>query len=87
MNREKLIALAREAGFRAGAIFLSDGESLPFVAPVSATSCIVELERFAALVAAHEREKCALVCDEIDDQDYSTPATAARAIRSRKDAP
>ena len=36
---------------------------------------------------AFEREQCALVCDEIDDQDYSTPATAARAIRSRKDAP
>ena len=36
---------------------------------------------------AFEREECAKVCDEIDDQDYSTPATAARAIRSRKDAP
>lgn len=83
MNKEELIAVAREAGFRAGTISMSDGESLPFVAPVSATSCIVELERFAALVAAHEREQCAKLAD---DMDFSPNGIIAYAIRSRKDA-
>jgi hypothetical protein len=30
------------------------------------------LERFAALVAAHEREACAKVCDEKVDAEYKT---------------
>lgn len=60
MTKDQIIAMAREAGFRSGNISMSDGDSLPFVAPVSATSCIVELERFAQLVAAHEREQCAI---------------------------
>ena len=39
------------------------------------------LERFAALVAAHEREKCAVICDESQD----APADwIAKAIRSQK---
>lgn len=37
-----------------------------------------ELERFAALVAAHEREECALECDE-----YAYADEAAAAIRAR----
>ena len=37
-----------------------------------------ELERFAALVAAHEREACAKVCEG----HYATDM-AARAIRAR----
>lgn len=64
---EDLIAMAREAGFRSGNITMSDGDQLPFVAPVSATSCIVELERFATLIEARAeartREECAKVCD------------------------
>lgn len=102
MNKEQLIAAAREAGFRTGTISMSDGESMPFVAPVSATSCIVELERFAALVAAHEREECAKLCEDVslqavkawklaykpEDQGREIGADeCAAAIRSRKDAP
>lgn len=53
------------------------------------------LERFAALVAAHEREQCALVCDDLgarywakDDAIESLSCEeCAAAIRSRKDAP
>jgi len=46
------------------------------------------LERFAALVAAHEREACAKVCDEQADKDkwegyYANQCAAA--IRSRKE--
>lgn len=58
MTKDEIMRLAREACFRTGFISLSSGETLPFIAPVNATSCIVELERFAALVAAAEREEC-----------------------------
>lgn len=68
MTRDDVIKMAREAGFRAGNITMSDGQGMPFVAPISATSCIVELERFAQLVtaqaAAEEREACARMADE-----------------------
>ena len=36
-------------------------------------------ERFAALVAAHEREACAKVCLETDVQDWMDCAAAIRA--------
>jgi hypothetical protein len=59
MTRDDIIRMAREAGFRAGSILLSGGDPLPFVGPVSSTDCLPELERFATLVAAAEREACA----------------------------
>ena len=43
-----------------------------------------ELMRFAALVAAHEREECAKVCDEYNDGRYANTADlCAAAIRNR----
>ena len=48
-----------------------------------------ELERFAALVAAHEREACAKVCEalgndaSIDDLAYEAFREADEAIRAR----
>ena len=63
MNRETIIQMAREAGFRSGNITLSNGEHVPFVGPVSATDCLHELERFYALAVAKEREECAKVCE------------------------
>lgn len=62
MSRDELIAMAREAGFRTGQLNLSNGPPVPFIAPASGTNCMFELERFAALVAAAEREACAQVC-------------------------
>lgn len=42
------------------------------------------LRRFAALVAAHEREECAKVCEGINDgTPYNLAAECAAAIRSR----
>ena len=77
MNREDIDRLAREAGI------------------VDVTSCewtahTDDLERFAALVAAHEREACAKVCDDLEaelrviagDGWYFAKAAAA-AIRAR----
>ena len=75
MTRDDVLNLAREAGFRTGNIVLSFGDPLPFVAPLSATNCIVELEKFAALVAAAEREACAKVCES-----RQTPGTGSVAI-------
>ena len=74
IGREKLVALAREAGYQS--VYLSDapiGRSYQF------------LERFAALVAAHEREACAKVCEELKQFYEHTVATqqCAAAIRSR----
>ena len=68
MNRDTVIALAREAGY---------GEAMSDLhAPA--------LARFAALVAAHEREECAKVCDEYNDGRYANTADlCAAAIRSR----
>ena len=47
---------------------------------------VEELERFAALVAAHEREVCAKVCDVLAvHPEYASDITkvAAQAIRAR----
>ena len=73
MTRDDIIKMAREAGFN----------------PVSYTGANLELfERFAALVAAHEREACAKVCEERQEvfQKYYTKGLAAmcaEAIRAR----
>lgn len=92
MTHDEIMAMAREAGFRTGQLNLSNGPPVPFIAPASGTSCMFELERFAALVAAAEREACAQVCDHYATAlDYgSSPYThsreckqAAAAIRAR----
>ena len=82
MNREDIIRMAREAGCK------------PFRSPeywddvqVFATPDV--LARFAALVAAFEREACAKACDELKPFGphlYIQKATAqdcAAAIRAR----
>ena len=74
MNRDDIIRLATEVG--ANCYY----EYVEFT--------FDELERFAALVAAQEREACARVCDlvarEIDDTN-GTATYCANAIRARGD--
>lgn len=53
MSRDDIIRMAREAGFGPAVAW---PEFLP------------PFERFAALVAAHEREECAKVCDDVSLQ-------------------
>jgi len=73
VDRDDIIKMAREAGFN----------------PVSYMGANLEsFERFAALVAAHEREACAKVCEERQEvfQKYYTKGLAAmcaEAIRAR----
>jgi hypothetical protein len=72
MNREQIIRMAREAGFN----------------PVSYTGANLELfERFAALVAAAEREACALIAKDWDASHPHTNygACISNAIRSRSE--
>ena len=74
MTQDEIIRMALEAGYQS--VYLSDapiGRSYQF------------LERFAALVAAHEREACAKVCEELDKHfDYTIAARQCAAyIRAR----
>jgi hypothetical protein len=75
MTRDDIIKMAKEAGFN----------------PVSYTGANLELfERFAALVAAAEREACAKACEERQEvfEKYYTKGLAAmcaEAIRARGD--
>lgn len=93
MTRDDTIRMAKEAGFdqilptNAGAdVWIDDG------------FYVEEMERFAALVAAAEREACAKVCERLpetfkiaaDEFGYKaempTAENYAAAIRARSDA-
>ena len=66
MTRDDIIRMAREAGY---------GDSMSDLhAPT--------LERFAALVAAHEREECAKFCDD-QYEFYGFDHVFAAGIRAR----
>ena len=72
MDRDTIIRLAREAG----AVFSADGSWHKFETQKT-------LERFAVLVAEHERKGCAKLCDEIDRRWINQADKCAQAIRSR----
>ena len=59
MTPDDIIKMAREAGIK-------QAIETPHLLMVH------ELERFAALVAAAEREACARLCDEKVDAEYAT---------------
>ena len=63
MSRDDIIRMARESGFQTGVMYLADGTPGWPIVQSRGSGCIVEIEAFAALVAAAEREACALVCD------------------------
>jgi len=70
MDREDIIRMARECQF---AHYYESGDLV----------AMPQLERFAALVAAHEREACAKVCDGMDHNGVMIAADCAAAIRAR----
>jgi hypothetical protein len=81
MNRDDIIRMAREA---------CDPDTVDAWKNGYWTITQEELERFASLVAAHEREKCAKVCAALDDDeeapiciDSDTARVIAFAIRKR----
>jgi len=89
MTREDIIRMAREAGFftltaeecvkKTGGVFFG----------LCDDSVYDELKRFAALVAAAEREACAKVCEaeyegyDWADREKDATEDCAQAIRAR----
>ena len=81
MDRSEMLRLALEAGFSdtdETGVWVTDGY------------WDEALERFAALVAAQEREVCAQLCDQMEQDaegtdccKWPTPADCAYAIRAR----
>lgn len=70
MTSDEIIRMAREAGFE----WEPEDEGL----------FLKYAERFAALVAAAEREECAKVCDSLnEDWDHLYVESCAAAIRAR----
>jgi len=71
MDREDIIRMAKEA-------------RMPYFYGTWEIVNVDGLERFAALVAAHEREECAKLCEEVDGRitHYRAPDCAV-AIRAR----
>ena len=71
MTRDDIERMAKEAGA------MEWGESV--------VPAMMDIEKFAALVAAAEREACAKLCDELRDEDGFEPygTECAAAIRAR----
>jgi hypothetical protein len=67
MTRDDIIRMAREAGFD------------PHDMSDDFTCNLEDIERFAALVAAKEREACAKLCEELLPGNGSRTAAAIRA--------
>jgi hypothetical protein len=90
MNREDVIRMAREAGW--SGLYTQWAEPTgkpdwsPFKESLTVPVTMEQIERFAALVAAAEREACAKVCDDLSDQHSWEGCYAdecAEAIRAR----
>jgi DNA-binding IclR family transcriptional regulator len=82
MTRDDIIRMAKEAGWKRVGRNPETGPEFPVL--------IGNLERFAALVAAVEREQCAKVCEDIPVPQDPTALThiptlerCAAAIRAR----
>ena len=73
MTKEEIIKMARQSGMMTRVLYL--GRNLEL------------LTNFAKLVAEHEREACAKLCDAFQARDVGMqPAECAGAIRARGEA-
>ncbi len=81
MTQDDIIRMAREAGF------LIDTHAQQYQPNcILSTHGLIDenLQRFAALVAKHEREECAKLCEAgINADKYPTLTMLAQAIRAR----
>ena len=87
MTRDEVIRLAKEAEFE---VAQSDDGTEDVVDNNLCGSLTEQLERFAALVAAHEREACSQLCDQMEKDaegtdccKWPTPADCAYVIRAK----
>jgi hypothetical protein len=72
MTEDEIKRMAKEAGFE-GCAELTWEDVI----------CTEELVAFAKLVAQHEREACANVCDEVLANDWEGKLICASTIRAR----
>jgi hypothetical protein len=73
MTQDEIIKMAKQAGFEGCAELTWEN-----------VICTEELVAFAKLVAQHEREACAKMCDAFQARDVGMqPAECAGAIRAR----
>ena len=81
MDKDAVIRLAREVGLWE----MLEGYSSEYGSLDAEEDCLPDLERFAALVAAHEREACAQIAKQWDtDHPISNyGGCIAAAIRGR----
>ena len=75
MTRDDIIRMAKEAGWSRTGRNPETGPEFPVL--------IDRLERFAALVAAAEREACAKVAESYEPTCDTCPSGVANAIRAR----
>jgi hypothetical protein len=75
MSRDDVIRMAKKAGF------VCDEADFVFQKP-GRVGIQLELERFANLVRADEREACAKVCDDINAK-YKWPDDVAERVASQ----
>jgi len=81
MTQDEIICMGLEAGMR----FYCDSwtvEDDPDSKNPKQISTL-HLQRFAKLVAQHERDACATVCDEVLANDWEGKLICASAIRAR----
>ena len=70
MNQQDIMRMAKESGIK--------------VFPDASIVCLYDnIERFAELVAQHEREEIAKMFEENDDDDFYTGAQYAQVVRLR----
>ena len=93
MNQEDIIRMVREAGWSGIYTQWREPDGSPDWTPVKESLTVPvtmeQIERFAALVAEHERNACAKVCEELVIEVVGNSALAidqcARSIRARKE--
>ena len=78
MNRDDIIRMARESGLEQVVSIALDGTKIVSCPPLP------ELERFANLVAAAEREACAKLLDEMAAEDKLSNYYKVAALRIRE---
>ena len=85
MTRDEIIDMVRQAGFSTGTQDWADGNGgFKYAAPLATGNCLVELEAFAKLVAAKEREACEQIADKHTKASFMGAVGAA--IRARGEA-
>jgi hypothetical protein len=65
MTQDEIIEMAKQVGFQTGIVnYMSGLGGYPFVQAIGTGEVLPNLEAFARLVAAKEREECVKVCEK-----------------------